>query len=344
MKKPDVSRKYGVMSLGEILLRLSPEGNERIAYSELFEKRIGGSELNVAAGVCMLGIPSAMISALPENEIGKYASRALRYAGVGGEYVLSDSSANSRLGIYYAEHGAAPRQTAVVYDRANTSFDSFSADRVPSCAFREASVFHTGGITLAKTPSTRATAKALMLKFKEAGALISFDVNYRSSLWSEQEARAALYGILPLVDILFVSDETLRRMLCKRGTLEDIQLSLSNDFPNLSLIASTERQVVSPRLHHFSSTIYDAESGTHHKEPPYRNIEVIDRIGSGDAFVAGALYALLKFGSPYEAVRYGNAMAALKNTTLGDMPECDLSDVLRTVKNHAEANPDEMIR
>lgn len=344
MQKPAISKKYGVVSLGEILLRLSPEGSERIAYSEIFEKRIGGSELNVAAGVSMLGLPSAIICALPKNEIGKYAARTLRYAGVGDEYISYDSSPEARLGIYYAERGAYPRQTAVVYDRAATSFDRFSADSVPAEAFSQANIFHTGGITLAKTESTRAAAKILMEKFKAAGALISFDVNYRATLWSEDEARAALYEILPLVDILFVSDETLRRMLRRTGTLESIQASLSKEFPSLSLIASTKRRAISPRLHNFSSLIYSARDKTYHEEPPYMNIEVVDRIGSGDAFVAGALYALLKFGSPSEAVRYGNAMAALKNTTLGDMPECDVTDVLRTVRVHSESNPGEMIR
>lgn len=338
------NRKYDLVSLGEILLRLSPSGNERIAYSEIFEKRIGGSELNVSAGVASLGLSSAHVTALPNNEIGKYAARALRYSGVCGNLISFSEDPEARLGIYYAERGAYPRRTSVTYDRRLTAFDSISEDQMPPEVFSEARIFHTSGITLAKSEKARAAARTFMKKFKEAGALISFDVNYRASLWSEAEARSALYEILPLVDLLFVSEETLRRMLGRVGTLEDIQIGLSKEFPSLSLIASTKREAISPRLHHFSSLLYDCKDRTHHSEPPYNNIEVVDRIGSGDAFVAGALFALLKFGTPGSAVSYGNAMAALKATTVGDLPECDLSDVLRTLQSHSDSNPEEMIR
>ena len=337
-------KNFGIVTLGEILLRLSPPENERLAYSDIFEKRIGGSELNVAAGVSMLGIPSAMISVLPQNEMGRFARRSLKGAGVDDSLVTKDALPTSRLGLYYTEQGSYPRQTSVTYDRLATSFCTLDASLVPEHIFSETAVFHTSGITLAKDQAIRCAVKSLMEKFKAAGALVAFDVNYRASLWSEDAARSALFEILPLVDILFVSEETCRRMLGKSGELPKIQKEISKEYPEISLIASTKRQVKSPKIHDFSSLIYDKHSGEFHEESPYLGIEVVDRIGSGDAFVAGALFALLKFGTAEAMVKYGNAMAALKITTHGDMPECDLADVERTIKNHSAKSTDELLR
>ena len=345
MKDLKVNREFGVLGIGEVMLRLSPVGNERISHSETFEKNAGGSELNVVSGISMLGIRTGMITKLPKSEIGKFVKYKIRYSGTSDDYVLYDNTDSKRLGIYYYESGAYPRVSVVSYDRRGSSFTSFRREELPDKIYDRASIFHTSGITVALDKGLRESVIEMMREFKERGAMISFDVNYRAALWDEDEARETILRILPMVDILFVSEETSRRMLGMTGTLEEIHRALAKKYPGLEVILSTRREVISPKLHNFSSLVYDATSDTHYSEPAYEHIDVIDRIGSGDAYVAGALYALLRFGEVSKMVEYGNAMSALKNTVMGDMAQCDLADIERIIDAHKSTGPkSEMVR
>ena len=338
-------RSYSVLGMGEVMLRLSPIGKERLSYSEAFEKRAGGSELNVVSGISMLGLRTGMITKLPKNEIGKFIKHKIRFSGTSDDYVVYDDSRDMRLGIYYYESGAYPRLPVVSYDRQGSSVTRFSRSELPTDVYESANIFHTSGITLALSRSLCDNVIAMMHEFHNAGALISFDVNYREALWSEEDARATISSILPFVDILFISEETSRRMLGMTGSLEEIQRALSERYPNLKVIASTMRRVISAQRHSFTSRIYDSELNESFTEAEYKNIEVVDRIGSGDAYVAGALYGLLRFGDIASAARYGNAMAALTSTVPGDMSECDLADIEMIIKNHTSGAPrSEMVR
>ncbi len=337
--------EFRVLGIGEVMLRLSPVGKERISHSETFEKKAGGSELNVVSGISMLGMRTGIITKLPHNEIGKFAKRKIRYSGTSDDYIIYDESDSMRLGIYYYESGAYPRLPVVSYDRRASSFTSLRKEELPADMYSNAAVFHTSGITLALDPNIRENVIAMMHRFHENGALISFDVNYRAALWDEATAKECIESVLPIIDILFVSEETSRRMFAMTGTLPEIHRAFSEKYPNLKIIASTKRKVISPQKHTFSSLVYDAGEGRHFEEAPYENIDVVDRIGSGDAYVAGALYGLLRFGDIESAAKYGDAMCALKNTVLGDMTVCDLTDIERIIKNHSSTGPkSEMIR
>ena len=138
------------------------------------------------------------------------------------DYIIYDHSPQKRLGVYYYESGAYPRKSSVIYDRANSSFCSLSLDELPEDIYAKTKIFHISSITLALDPSLKETAIKMIHKFHEAGAYISFDVNYRASLWSEEEAKKTVEAIFPYVDFLFVSEETSRRMLQRTGTLEEI--------------------------------------------------------------------------------------------------------------------------
>ena len=345
MIKPVLKRDFSVLGIGEVMLRLSPVGNERISFCETFEKKAGGSELNVVSGISMLGKRTGMITKLPHNEIGKFARRQVRYCGSSDDYIIYDESPEMRLGIYYYESGAYPRVSVVSYDRKNSSFTSFKKEELPDSVYTSASVFHTSGITLALSESVRDNVIEMMKLFKENGTLISFDVNYRAALWDEDTARETISQILPLIDILFISEETSRRMFGMTGTLYEIHRKFGEKYPNLEIIASTKRLVTSPKKHTFSSLVYDCKENRHFEEEPYRDIDVVDRIGSGDAYVAGALYALLEFADIQKMAEYGDAMAALKNTVIGDTTECDIIDIERIIKNHTSQGPkSEMVR
>lgn len=335
--------KFDLLTFGEIMLRLSVPGAERISRSDIFEKHAGGSELNVASGVAMLGLKTGIISKLPANDIGYFIKNRTRFVGVSDDHLIYDSSDDARLGLYYYESGAAPRKPSVVYDRKDSSFTTIELSEIKPKTFEKVKCFHTSGIALALSPRLKEVAIDLMRRFKEAGSLISFDVNYRSSLWSEQEAREAVKAVLPYVDILFISEETSRKMMQKTGELEDIMRSYSEEY-NVKIVAATQRVVNSPRSHNFGSLVYSAESNEFYSEPAYMNIDVVDRIGSGDAFVAGVLFGLLKFKDPKKAQEFGNAAAALKNTIPGDLPSSDFKELSKIIKSHKEGDFTEMNR
>lgn len=338
---PD-KNKFDLISFGEVMLRLSPPDKEKISQGETFVKNAGGSELNVASGAAFLGVRSAIITKLPDNKVGRFIKYKIRYGSVSDDYVVYDKSDDKRLGIYYYESGAYPRKSSVVYDRAKSSMTTLSLDEIDPEMFTKTRVFHISGISLAIDKNLCNTAIELIKKFKENGAAISFDFNYRATLWSEEEARETIVKILPYVDILFVSEETSRRMMAKTGTLEEIMKSYTDEY-GCKIVLTTRREVVSPTKHNFTSKVY--YDGKFYEENPYENIEVVDRIGSGDAYVAGALYGMLKYGDAQKVVEYGNAMSAVKNTIYGDMPASSLEEIDSVISSHKKiGRQDEMNR
>lgn len=329
-------KAFDLLTFGEIMLRLSPPRHARIVDGDVFEKRAGGAELNVASGVALLGLRTGIISRLPQNELGTFIKNRIRFVGVSDDFLCYDDSPSARLGIYYYEMGAAPRKPTIVYDRFNASVCGITLEDIPEEAFSSARMFHLSGISLAL--GTRDVAIQVLKKFKEHGAKISFDVNYRANLWGEDEARETIRSILPLVDVLFVSEETSRRMFHKTGELHDIMKSYAQEY-GVKIVATTQRTVISPRKHNFTSVIYSAKEDQFYTEAPYTNIDVIDRIGSGDAYVAGVLFGLLKYDDPHKAMQFGNATSSVKNTVPGDLPSSDFKEIDRIIREHNATGP-----
>ncbi|MDD5935060.1 MAG: sugar kinase [Clostridiales bacterium] len=332
------NREFDALALGEILLRLSAPSNERIVRGDTFEKCAGGAELNVVSGISMMGLRTGIISKVPKNDIGTYIKNHIRFCGVSDDCLIYDDSKDARLGIYFYENGAYPRKSSVVYDRRHTSITKITIDDIPESTFSSTRLFHTTGITLALSPETRAVTIECIKRFKENGTVISFDVNFRANLWDEATAKQYIEEILPYIDILFVSEETARRTFGKTGTVQDMMKSFTKDY-NISVVATTERTVISPKKHTFTSTIYDATTDTFHTEAPYEKIEVIDRIGSGDAYVSGVLYGLLAYNDCQKALEIGNAASAIKNTIPGDLPSTDLNEIQRIIASHKNIGP-----
>ena len=338
-------KDFSVLGMGEVMLRLSPEDKERISQSETFDKMAGGSELNVAAGISQLGLRTGVITKLPDNEIGRFVKNKIRYSGISDDYIVFDRSPEKRLGVYYYESGAYPRVSVVVYDRAHSSFTTLNSGELDNSVYGSTNVFHVSGITLALSESLRKNVYQMVDRFKAQGTLISFDVNYRASLWDEPTAKREILSLLPKIDILFVSEETLRRMFGQEGELREIHRRFADQYPNLKLIVSTMRTATTPTRHTFTSLAYDCVAKRHYAEEPYRDIEVVDRIGSGDAYVAGALFGILKYHDIEHAVKFGNAMAAVKNTIAGDMTVCSFEDIARVIRSHdGSGDRSEMVR
>lgn len=333
------NRPFDLLSLGELLLRLSPSYNERLVRGDAFQKQVGGAELNVAVGASLLGLHTGAITRLPSHDIGKFVKNKVRSYGISDDYFVYDDSADARMGLYYYESGAHPRKPKVIYDRKNSSFLDIGPEEFPETMYSAATCFHTTGITLALGEKTRNTAIEMMKRFKETGTIISFDVNFRGNLWTGSQAKECIEQILPYVDIFFCSEDTARLTFLKTGTVQEMMKSFTEEYP-ISVVASTQRIVHSPKSHTFGSIIYDAAKKEYYEEEPYRDIEVVDRIGSGDAYISGALYGLLTSGGDCrKAVAYGNATAAVKNTIPGDLPTSDLQEIDGIIKEHNTVGP-----
>lgn len=341
----DTKKSFDVLSLGEILLRLSPPSNERLVRGDSLRKQTGGAELNVASGIAMLGLRTGIISKIPDNDIGYFVKNYIRFCGVSDDYLVYDKSRNARLGIYFYEDGASPRKPAIVYDRQHSSIHSLSIEDIPQEIYGETRCFHTSGITLALGEEVRNCAIEMIRRFKAAGAMISFDVNFRANLWrDEAQARACIEQILPYVDVFFCSELTARMTFGKVGDVREIMKSFTRDYP-ISIVATTQRTVHSPKRHTFGSVLYHAGDDSYYEEEPYRDIDVVDRIGSGDAYISGVLYGLLAHnGDCRRALEYGNAYSAIKNTIPGDLPSCNLQETDRVIAQHQGKSGSEMNR
>ncbi len=329
-----MKKAFDLVSLGELMLRLSPPDNERITRGDSFGKQVGGAEMNAIAGTAMLGLRCGIISKLPANDLGTYIKNRVRQCGVSDDYLVYDDDKDARLGVYYYENGAYPRKPRIVYDRKNTSVNKIDVSDYGDELYSSARCFHTSGITLALSPQCKKTAIEMMKRFKEQGAMISFDVNFRGNLWTGAEAKECIEEILPYVDIFFCSEDTARLTFLKEGDAKSIMKSFAKEYP-ISLVASTQRVVHSPKRHTFGSIIYSAKDDTFYEEAPYADIEVVDRIGSGDAYISGVLYGLLAHEGNYvKALEFGNATSALKNTIPGDLLSTDLKEIEGIIREH----------
>lgn len=329
-----MKKDFDLLSLGEMMLRLSPPDNERITRGETLGKQAGGAELNAITGAAMLGLRCGIISKLPANDLGTYIKNRVRLCGVSDDYLVYDQDKDARLGVYYYESGAYPRKPRIVYDRQNTSVNKLTVADYDDGLYRAARCFHTSGITLALSPQLRETAIEMIRRFKAQGTMISFDVNFRGNLWTGAEAKACIESILPYVDVFFCSEDTARLTFLKEGSAREIMKSFTREYP-ISIVASTQRVVHSPKRHTFGSIIYSAKDDTYYEEPPYADIEVVDRIGSGDAYISGVLYGLLSGEGDYQrALEYGNATSALKNTIPGDLLSTDLKEIDSIIREH----------
>ena len=326
-------KEFDVLSLGEILLRLSPPRYERMVRGDVFEKQVGGAELNVLSGISLLGLRTGVISKLPHNDIGQFCKNRVRFVGVSDDFLVYDKEADGRVGIYFYENGAYPRKPRIVYDRKHTSMLKMNIDEFPDKMYTSTKCFHTTGITLALNQECRKTAIEMIKRFKKENTLISFDVNFRSSLWSGEEAKKCIEEILPYVDIFFCSESTAQLTFGKTGSLKEIMKSFTDEYP-ISYIASTTRVVHSPKVHTFGSVIYEAKTDTFYEEEPYANIDVVDRIGSGDAYISGVLFGLIHYEDCRKALEFGNATGAIKNTIPGDMQASEFEEVTNIINEH----------
>lgn len=307
-----------LVTFGETMLRLSPPHGERLETTDRFDVQAGGAESNVAVAAAQLGVDAVWLSKLPNSPLGRRIARELRGHGV-RTGVTWDDAADSRLGTYYLEHGGSPRGTDVIYDRENAAITTVSPSELPTGALRGASVFHTSGITPALSEAAAEATAALLRNAAAAGTTCSFDVNYRSKLWSPGEAREAYESLFEHVDVLFVPQRDATGVLGYEGDAVDIAHGIGTDF-DFETVVLTRGDAGSLALH-------DDELHEQGVIPA----DTVDAIGTGDAFVGGFLARRIHGGDVADCLAYGAGAAALKRTVAGDvavLTHRELVDVL----------------
>lgn len=315
-----------VVTLGEAMLRLVPPDYQRLEQTDRFSVTIGGSELNVAAGVNRLGLRSTWISKLPDSPLGRMIANKAREQGVDTSHIIW--APEGRAGLYFVEFGSTPRATEVIYDRKNSAASTLRPGEINWAElFQGAKLFHTSGITPAlSTDCLEATLEA-MNEARRSNCLTSFDLNYRAKLWSTDDAKACFERILHKVDILVTNLPDARGVLGYTGTHEEIVKRLSEDF-HIPTVALTMGEMKTVRSGSLTSMVYSGEVLYTGEDMEY---EVVDRFGAGDAFAAGLIYGLLNKG-PEQGVKIGNAMAAMKMSIPGDINWVTLEEIERFIE------------
>ena len=306
-----------LVTFGETMLRLSPPRGERLETAREFEVQAGGAESNVAVAAARLGRDAAWFSKLPDSPLGRRVVGELRSHGVDTDGVVWDD--DHRQGLYYLEHGVAPRPTNVVYDRADAAVTTLKTSEIALDAVRDADTCYTSGITPALSETLEATTADVLAAAQEAGTTTAFDLNYRSKLWDPEEAADAYRNLFDSIDVLFAAQRDAETVLGREGDAETIARGLADDF-DFETVVVTRGAKGSLALSEgtvFEQGVYEAE--TH------------DAIGTGDAFVGGFLAKRLDGGDVSESLEWAAATASFKRTIEGDVAVVTPADVERVV-------------
>jgi len=328
-----------VVTLGEIMMRLSTPDYKRFVQADTFDITYGGGEANVAAALCNYGLHGTFVSKVPDNPLGQAAINHLRRYGVDTQFI---ARGGDRLGIYFLETGASMRASQVVYDRAGASIaevelSDFNFDEI----LDGADWFHTTGITPALSDKAAMLTEAALKAAKAKGITTSIDLNYRKKLWSKEKAREIMSRLCQYVDVCIGNEEDAETTLGFKAAGTDVtkgELNLDGyksvfkqmkEKFGFKYIASTLRESHSASDNGWSALVYDGTEFYHTKE---YEVRIIDRVGSGDSFASGFIYGLVTGKSFKEAGEFGVAASALKHTIPGDLNHVTVKEVNDLVK------------
>lgn len=331
-----------VVAFGEVMMRLTPPGYARIRQTHSFDVLYGGTEANVAISLAHFGVPVAFVSRLPANDVGDACVQFLQQYGVGVQHVVRGGE---RLGIYFLEVGAMQRPSKVIYDRANSALATTRPGMIDwHTVFNEADWFHWTGITPAVSASAAASNEEAVSIAREMGLTISCDLNYRHSLW--QWGKRPPQIMPPLVqqcDILI--GNTAELMLGMASVSADSPAAaaqqmceqLASTFPNLKIIVITLRNAISASHNTLAAVLW--HKGVFYTSPTYILDAIVDRVGGGDAFMAGLIYGLRTFPTEMQRVLdFALAAAVLKHSIAGDANLVTVDEVMEVVNGRASGD------
>lgn len=331
-----------IVTLGEIMLRLSPAGNYRFVQSESFQIFPGGGEANVAVSLANYGHTACFVSKLPSHEIGQIAVNALRRYGVKTEYI---SRGGDRVGLYYAETGASMRPSKVIYDRAHSAIAEadiadFDFDKI----MEDADWFHWSGITPAISDKAAEIVRVACEAAKRHGVTVSVDLNFRKKLWTSEKAISVMRPLMQYVDVCIGNEEDANMCLGYKPDADveggktdaegyyEIFKGMMKEF-GFKYVVSTLRESYSASHNGWKALIYDGK--TFYESKHYDINPIIDRVGGGDSFSAGLIHGLLSYKDQAKALEFAVAASALKHTIPGDFNLVSTSEVESLAKGNA---------
>ncbi len=307
---------YDLVTFGETMLRFSPPSYLRLEQATSLDLHVGGSELNAAVAGSRLGLNVAYVSRLTRNPLGRLIENRARTHGVDTTHIVWTDE--DRVGAYYVEFGASPRPNSVTYDRSDSAIARMRPGQAHWGAILDgAKLFYTSGITPALSSTAAATTLEAIEAARKHGAKVCVDLNYRARLWTQEQARSVMTEIAQSTDILFATEEDTERVFGITGSnYEDVARKLAKTF-DLEIVAITLRKNPSVWKNQWTAIAYETDADAVYRSPEF-DIEVVDRVGSGDSFVGGFLTGYLESG-PELGVRLGVGMSSLKQTIPGDL-------------------------
>ncbi|WP_101877935.1 sugar kinase [Lachnoclostridium edouardi] len=317
-----------IITMGEIMLRLSTPSHQRFIQADQLDVNYGGGEANVAVSLTGFGHETEFITAVPDNPIGQCAVAALRKYGVGTKYI---ARSGDRLGIYFLESGTSMRPSNVVYDRKDSAIalaepGLFDFEKI----FQDADWFHFTGITPAIGPKAAALAEEALKAAKKQGLTVSVDLNYRKKLWSQEEAKKVMTGLMKYVDVCIGNEEDAQKVLGFEPGHSDVNTGhlelegyhhmfsqMVEEF-GFQYVVSTLRESHSASHNGWSACIMDGKTKEFYRSSKYTIHPIVDRVGAGDAFAAGLICGLADGKNMKDALEFAAAASALKHTIPGD--------------------------
>lgn len=323
-----------VVTFGEVMLRLAPPGYSRLTQTNTLDMTFGGAEVNVAVSLAQLGFEACFVTRLPDNDVAQACVNEIRGLGVDTSRILRGGD---RMGVYFVEKGAAQRASTVLYDRAHSAISEINpADLDWDSLLAGAKAFHFTGITPALSPGAAQAAREGAQKAKELGVLVSCDLNYRKKLWSREKAGQVMSEIMPFVDVCIANEEDAETVFGIKaegsdltgGKIEherymEVAEKLTARF-GLKAIGVTLRESFSASHNGWSGMLFI--DGKPHFSRRY-DIDIVDRVGGGDAFAAGLVYALVSGKTPSDTIEFAVAASCLKHSIPGDYNRIKLSEV-----------------
>ncbi|GAB4312877.1 MAG: sugar kinase [Promethearchaeota archaeon] len=331
-------KKGAVVTFGEIMLRLSPPGRERLFQSPVLLATFGGGEANVAISLAQFGLPARFVTSIPRTPAGDAAIRTLQGLGVDVRHVVRGGE---RLGIYFMEPGSGPRPSKVTYDRGGSAVATAPPDAYDwGSIFTGAAWFHVTGITPALSKEAANATLSALNAAKGADLVVSCDLNFRSKLWRwGKEAPEVMREVVSKVDVVIANEEDVQKSLGLAGDVvadsggeldansySRLSQLVLDEFPNVEVVAITMRESFSADHNRWGATVR-RRGGEAHFSRKYDLTDVVDRVGGGDSFAAGLIYSLVVGKQLDAALEFAVAASALKHTIPGDFNRVSVEEV-----------------
>ena len=338
--------KYDLIALGECMIRLSPPGHGRVEFSPILEVYVGGGEYNVAYALARLGLRTGWIGGLNTSPMGKIVLNHGRSVGVDMSHAVTRKydgvGKKDRIGLNFTEVGHGKRASTTLYDRGHSATAGIKPGEINwKKLFTEDGVrwLHTGGIFAALSSDTRAVVAEAVKAAHDAGTVVSYDLNFRSKLWSSKEAIETTKPLVPYIDCLIGNEEDFEKVLGYHAEGVDIEKNeldtaafkamvekVVKDYPNIKIVGTTLRGVKTAIINDWSAIMW--ADGKFYDGLDFPDLEIEDRVGGGDGFASGFTYGFLTGKDPQTCVNLGVAHGALLMSTRGDTSQIELEDLI----------------